>query len=88
MPKELLDINSKKFIGKRLGSLYKRHAFSRKSFVLFLENKDGSERRRLGSDPNLSLIIMKNAGYSQYPIASISKYYDEFHVVINPPEEE
>lgn len=85
-PTELIEVSGKKFIGKPLNSLYKHHAFSRKSFVLFLENADGSERKRLGEDPNLSMIILRNAKYAHYPIASISKYYEQFHVVINPPE--
>ena len=55
--------------------------------MLFLENADGSGRRRLGSDFNLSLIIYRNRDYADYPVASISRYYEEIHVVINPPKE-
>ena len=84
---ELLDLNKGKFIGKPLSKLYQHHAFSRKNFVLFLENADGSERKRLGADPNLSLVILKNAKYAGYPVASIHRYYEEIHVVINPPKE-
>ena len=83
---DTLETTGLKFIGNPRKSLYRKHSASRKRFVLFLESGEG--KKRLGADPNLSLIIMKNSDYSQYPIASISKYYDEFHVVINPPEEE
>lgn len=87
-PTEFLETTGKKFIGKPLNSLYKHHAFSRKSFVLFLENADGSGRRRLGEDPNLSMLILKNVKYAGYPIAKIFWYYEQICVVINPPEEE
>lgn len=86
--KDTPETSREKFIGKPLKSLYKNHAFSRKSFVLFLENADGSDRLRLGEDPSLSLLIMRNKQYAEYPIASIGRYYEQIHVVINPPEEE
>lgn len=79
--------NSDKFIGKPIKRLYNRHAFSSKNFVLFLENRDGTGRKRLGTDPNLSLIILKNSQYADYPVADIHRYYEEIHVIINPPEE-
>lgn len=81
-----LEINRDKFIGKPLKALYRNHHASRKGFVLFLENADGSGRRRLGEDPNLSLLIMRNKQYAEYPIASIGRYYEQIHVGINPPE--
>ena len=83
-----LDINKDKFIGKPLATLYQRHHASRKGFVLFLENPDGSNRRRLGDDLNLSLLIVRNAKYAGYPVAKIYRYYEQIHVIINPPEEE
>lgn len=86
--RDTLETSREKFIGKPLKSLYKNHTYSRKSFVLFLEQADGSGRRRLGEDPNLSLLIMRNKQYADFPIASISRYYEQIHVVVNPPEEE
>ena len=83
-----LEINKHKFIGKPLQELYHRHHALRKGFVLFLENADGSDRRRLGEDPNLSMLILKNVKYAGYPIAKIFWYYEQICVVINPPEEE
>lgn len=83
-----LEINKHKFIGKPLQELYKRHHALRRGFVLFLENADGSDRRRLGEDPNLSLLILRNVKYADYIVASIYRYYDQIHIVINPPEEE
>ena len=84
----LLVTTAQKFIGQPLKSLYKKHSYSRKSFVLFLENEDGSGRQRIGEDLNLSLLIVKHRKYVDYPIASISRYDDEIHVVVNPPKEE
>lgn len=84
---DTLETNSDKFIGKPLKRLYNRHAFSWKSFVLFLENADGTGRKRLGADPNLSLIILNNKQYADYPVVDIHRYYEEIHVIINPPEE-
>ena len=83
-----LEINKHKFIGKPLQELYKRHHALRRGFVLFLENADGSDRKRLGEDPNLSLLILRNVKYADYIVASIYRYYDQIHIVINPPEEE
>lgn len=83
-----LEINKHKFIGKPLQELYKRHHALRRGFVLFLENADGSDRKRLGEDPNLSLLILRNVKYADYTVASIYRYYDQIHIVINPPEEE
>lgn len=83
-----IEINKGTFIGKPLQNLYHRHHASRKGFVLFLENADGSGRRRLGEDPNLSLLILRNVKYADYIVASIYRYYDQIHIVINPPEEE
>ena len=83
-----LEINKHKFIGQPLQTLYKRHHALRKGFVLFLENADGSDRRRLGEDLNLSLLILRNVKYADYTVASIYRYYDQIHIVINPPEEE
>ena len=83
-----IDINKDKFIGKPLSELYHRHHASRKGFLLFLENADGSNRRRLGEDPNLSLLILRCRQYANYPIAEIFRYYEQVAVVINPPEEE
>ena len=87
-PVDLLVTTAQKFIGQPLKSLYKKHSYSRKSFVLFLENEDGSGRQRIGEDLNLSLLIVKHRKYVDYPIASISRYDDEIHVVVNPPKEE
>ena len=56
--------------------------------MLFLENGDGSGRQRIGEDLNLSLLIVKHRKYVDFPIASISRYDDEIHVVVNPPEED
>lgn len=81
-----LDINKDKFIGKPLTTLYHRHHASRKGLVLFLENPDGSNRRRLGDDLNLSLLILRNAKYAGYPVVKICRYYEQIHVIINPPE--
>lgn len=86
--KDTLETSREKFIGKPLRNLFKNHSYSRKSFVLFLENADGSDRRRLGEDPNLSLLITRNRRYGEYPVASISRYYEQIHVVINPPGED
>ena len=83
-----IDINKDKFKGQPLRDLYKRHHASRKGFVLFLENADGSNRRRLGEDPNLSLLILRNKQYAHYPIGEIFRYYEQVAVVINPTEEE
>ena len=83
-----LEINKHKFIGQPLQTLYKRHHALRKGFVLFLENADGSDRRRLGEDLNLSLLILRNVKYADYIVASIYRYYDQIHIVINPPEGE
>ena len=79
---------AQKFIGQPLKNLYKKHSYSRKSFVLFLENGDGSGRQRIGEDLNPSLLIVKHREYVDFPIASISRYDDEIHVVVNPPKEE
>ena len=78
-----IEINKGTFIGKPL----QNHA-SRKGFVLFLENADGSGRRRLGEDPNLSLLILRNKKYANYLVSDIFRYYEQVCVVINPPEEE
>ena len=83
-----LEINKHKFIWKPLQELYHRHHALRKGFMLFLENADGSDRRRLGEDLNLSLLILRNAKYAGYPVAQIYWYYEQIHIVINPPEEE
>lgn len=83
-----IEINKGTFIGKPLQNLYHRHHASRKGFVLFLENADGSGRRRLGEDPSLSLLILRNKKYANYPIAEIFRYYEQVAVVINPPEED
>lgn len=83
-----IEINKGTFIGKPLQNLYHRHHASRKGFVLFLENADGSGRRRLGEDPNLSLLILRNKQYAHYPIGEIFRYYEQVAVVINPPEED
>ena len=83
---DTLDRTGLKFIGKPLKTLYKNHGVSRKNFALFLENPDGSGRVRLGADLNLSLLIAKNKVFAEYPIKSISRFYEEIHVVINPPE--
>lgn len=83
-----IEINAYKFIGKPLSELYHRHHASRKGFVLFLENPDKSDRRRLGEDLNLSLLILRNSKYAHYPVAYIFRYYEQIAVVINPPEEE
>lgn len=83
-----IEINKGMFIGKPLQNLYHRHHASRKGFVLFLENADGSNRRRLGEDPNLSLLILRNKQYAHYPIGEIFRYYEQVAVVINPPEED
>ena len=85
---DFLVTTAQKFIGQPLKSLYKKHSYSRKSFVLFLENADGSGRQRIGEDLNLSLLIVKHRKYVDFPIASISRYDDEIHVVVNPPKEE
>lgn len=85
---DTLETSREKFIGQPLKSLYKKHSFSRKSFVLFCENPDGSGRKRLGEDVNLSLLIIKNPKYADHTVAEIRRYYDQIHVVINPPEEE
>lgn len=85
---DLLDVNKVKFIGKPLQDLYQRHHASRKGFVLFLENADGSDRTRLGEDLNLSLLILRNRKYANYTVADIFRYYEQICVVINPPEEE
>ena len=83
-----LETSREKFIGKPLKSLYKKHSYSRKSFVLFCENPDGSGRKRLGEDMNLSFLILRNPAYAGYTVASISRYYEEIHVVVNPPKED
>ena len=83
---DTLDTSREKFIGMPLKSLYKNYAFSRKSFVLFCENPDGSGKKRLGADLNLSLLILRNPKYADHTVASIHRYYDEIHVVVNPPE--
>lgn len=83
-----LEINKHKFIGQPLQALYRNHHASRKGFVLFLENADESDRRRLGEDLNLSLLILRNRQYADYPIAKIYRYYEQIHIVIIPPEEE
>lgn len=85
---DTLETSREKFIGQPLKSLYKKHSFSRKSFVLFCENPDGSGRKRLGEDPNLSLLILRNRKYASYPVSDIFRYYEQVCVVINPPEEE
>lgn len=82
---DTLGTSREKFIGQPLKSLYKKHSFSRKSFVLFCENPDGSGRKRLGDNLNLSLLILKNPKYADHTVASIQRYYDEIHVVVNPP---
>lgn len=84
---DTLESSREKFIGKPLIRLYKHHGHSRKDFVLFLENPDGSGRKRLGADPNLSMIILKNQQYAYFPVADIHRYYDEIHVIINPQED-
>ena len=84
---DTLETSRKKFIGQPLKALYKNHTFSRKSFVLFLENADGSGRKRLGDDPNLSLLIKRNSQYAEFPVKDIYRYYDQIHVVVNPKEE-
>lgn len=84
---DTLEITRRKFIGQPLKALYKNHSYSRKSFVLFLESADGSEKKRLGEDPNLSLLIMRNKQVADYPVKDIYRYYDQIHVVVNPPEE-
>lgn len=83
-----IEINKGTFIGKPLQNLYHRHHASRKGFVLFLENADGSDRRRLGEDPNLSLLILRNRKYSSYPIAEIFRYYDKISVEESGPRAE
>ena len=83
-----IEINKGTFIGKPLQNLYHRHHASRKGFVLFLENADGSGRRRLGEDPNLSLLILRNKKYANYLVSDVFRYYEQVCVVINPPEEE
>lgn len=85
---DMLETTREKFIGQPLKSLYKKHSFSRKSFVLFCENPDGSDRKRLGDNLNLSLLIIKNPKYADHTVTSIYRYYDEIHVVINPPRKE
>lgn len=80
-----IEITKKKFIGKPLMMLYKRHGVSRNRFVLFLDSED--DRIRLGADLNLSLIIYKNRKYADYPVKDIVRYYDEIHVIITKPEE-
>ena len=85
---DTLETSREKFIGKPLKNIYHKHAFSQKSFVLFCENPDGSGRKRLGEDMNLSLLILRNPAYAGYTVASISRYYEEIHVVVNPPKEE
>ena len=84
---DTLETNRDKFIGKPLKRLYQHHGYSKKDFALFLENPDGTGRKRIGADPNLSLIILKNQQYADYPVVDIHRYYDEIHIVINPPEE-
>lgn len=84
---DTLETTKEKFIGKPLKRLFNHHGFSRNSFVLFLENKDGSGRKRLGADPNLSLVILNNKQYADYPVVDIHRYYEEIHVIINPQEE-
>lgn len=84
---DALDFTGQKFIGRPLKALYKKHGVSRKNFVLFLENPDGSRRVRLGADLNLSLLIIKNKVFAECPIKSISRFYEEIHVVISRPEE-
>lgn len=85
---DTLETSREKFIGQPLKSLYKKHSFSRKSFVLFCENPDGSGRKRLGEDVNLSLLILRNKKYANYLVSDIFRYYEQVCVVINPPEEE
>lgn len=86
--KDTRETSREKFIGKPLKSLYKNHAFSRKSFVLFCENPDGSDRKRLGEDPNLSLLILRNPKYADHTVTQIFRYYEQIHVVVNPPGKE
>ena len=83
---DALDRTGLKFIGQPLKVLYKNHGVSRKNFVLFLETPDGSGRVRLGANLNLSLLIAKNKGFAENQIKSITRFYDEIHVVITTGE--
>ena len=56
--------------------------------MLFLEDEDGSNRKRLGEDPNLSLLILRNTRYSFYTVAKICRYYEQIHVIVIRPEKE
>lgn len=80
---DALDRTGQKFIGQPLKVLYKNHGVSRKNFALFLETSDGSRRVRLGADLNLSLLIAKNKVFAEHPIKSITRFYEEIHVVIS-----
>ena len=84
--KDGIEITKKKFVGRPLARLYKRHGASRNRFALFLE--DDNTRTPLGADYNLSLIIYKNWQYADFPVKDIVRYYNEIHVIITRPEEE
>lgn len=83
--REGADITKTKFIGKPLKRLYQRHGVSRGGYALLLETEGG--RTRIGGDVNLSVLILKNKQYADYPVLDIVRYYDEIHVIITRSEE-
>ena len=80
---DLLEVTSKKFIGRPLSSLYGKTGFSRHGYILFLD--DGEYGKKLGEDFEFNRLMKRNNQYADYIITRIERYYEQVSIRISPP---
>lgn len=73
-------------VGKQLIGMFKYHYFRIAGYLLLVEQPDGTERTKIGEDPNLSLLIYKHRRYSFYRVKEIYDYFGVTCVVLIPPD--
>lgn len=82
---DLLEVTSKKFIGRPLSSLYGKTSFNRHGYLLFLD--DGDTHKKLGEEFAFDNLLKRNMKYFDYTIMSIERYFEQVSIRISPPAE-
>ena len=82
---DLLEVTSKKFIGRPLSSLYGKTGFNRHGYLLFLD--DGDVHKKLGEEFDFNGLLKANSKYFDYTITTIERYFEQISIRISPPVE-
>lgn len=80
---DLLEVTSKKFIGRPLSSLYGKTGFNRFGYLLFLD--EGENSKKLGEEYDFNRLMKINNQYADYIITRIERYYEQISIRISPP---